>query len=148
MFIMGDRELTKKLVRRAEAAGFKAIVLTVDYPRAGWRRADQRHHLEWPDGFRWENLVEEIEASLGKDGHKDHWSGCTLFNMKVTWEDIKWLKSFARVPVILKGILSPADALIAVECGVDGIIVSTHGGRHMDSIPASVRLSDQFLELD
>lgn len=142
MFIMCDPELTKKLVSRAERAGFKAIVVTIDFPVLGCRRSDMRNNFTLPDNLKWENLIDEIEVAKLNMGTEDlDIIVGSLLKPNTTWKDIKWLKSITKIPIILKGILSPEDALLAVECKVDGIIVSNHGGRHMDSFPPAVIIS-------
>lgn len=140
MYIMRDPELTKRIVKRVENCGFKAIVLTVDRPVLGNRRSDRRHNFSFPEHLPIANFLEEIKSISVKSGEKSHVAIVeNLVKEGVTWEDVKWLKSITKLPVILKGILSPDDALISVQCGVAGIIVSNHGGRQMDSTQAAVR---------
>lgn len=137
MFIMADLELTKQLVQRAEAAGYKAIVLTIDMRRLGLRRTDIRNGLTFPVHSSFSNFGDYVKKIAKQKGIHER-DVEIPFKANPSWEDIKWLKSFMRIPLILKGILTPEDALMAVESGADGIIVSNHGGRHLDSTLPSV----------
>jgi 4-hydroxymandelate oxidase len=121
----GARDFAEKLVRRAERAGYKAVVLTVDSPR--WGRKDRflRVESELPPGVD----STSIGSELGEE---------ELLPAALTWDDVAWLRSLTGLPVILKGILHPEDAALAVEHGAAGIVVSTHGGRQLDGVPASV----------
>jgi 4-hydroxymandelate oxidase len=119
--MLGDRAQTLDLVRRAEAAGFEAIVLTVDAPlrRAGFRL---------PPGV--------FAANLPPDAHQRQ-SLSTLRELAPTWADVDWLLAQTKLPVVLKGILHPQDARQAVAAGVQAIVVSNHGGRTLDGAPAT-----------
>ena len=121
----GARNFTEKLVRRAERAGYGAIVLTVDSPR--WGRKDRFLRVEH------ELLPGTYSTSIGDELGEEN-----LIPAALRWEDVAWLRSVTDLPVVLKGILHPEDAALAVEHGAAGIVVSTHGGRQLDGIPASV----------
>lgn len=139
LYIYRNRELTERLVRRAEAAGFAAIVLTVDAPVFGVRRADVRNRFALPAPLELRNFSGSKAAvrSDGSDsGIQAYVSG--QFDPRLTWDDLRWLVAFARVPVIVKGVLTGEDARLAVECGVAGVIVSNHGARQVDTVQASV----------
>lgn len=112
----------EELVQRAERVGFEAIVLTVDAPRWGRRERSLRLGSDLPK-----------EPALGNFEAADDPEPGAL-----SWEDVSWLRSLTSLPVVLKGVLSPEDAKLAVESGVDGIVVSTHGGRQLDTVPAAV----------
>ncbi|PYU21214.1 MAG: alpha-hydroxy-acid oxidizing enzyme [Acidobacteria bacterium] len=132
-FIKPDRAFTKDLVQRAEAAGCQALCVTVDDPITGvrdWTRRDQAAmpRLDRPNGPGASSAKFEPSA--------DNYS--PIAPDKVTWESIDWLRSFARVPVLLKGVLNPTDADRAVQVGASGLIVSNHGGRQLDTVPATV----------
>lgn len=130
VYIYKDREITKRLVHRAEQAGFKAIVLTVDSPCSGYKRPYSRDQTPLlPAHLKIANFV-EFDGTTKVDN--------TDFDKSLTWNDITWLKSNTVLPVLVKGILRADDALLAVEHGVDGIIVSNHGARQLDSTPATV----------
>ena len=124
LYIAG-REGTEELVHRATDAGYRALVLTVDSPRWGHKERSIRSGFRLPSHLRKANFPnnEAAEATIA-----------------LTWESLAWLRSLTPLPLILKGILTPEDALLAVEHGVDGIIVSNHGGRQLDGVAASIEV--------
>lgn len=140
LYVYRDREVTKDLVRRAEAAGFRALVLTVDTPRLGRRERDIRNRFALPPGLSIANL--ERYATPGATG----WSGASSFQEYVhklldgslTWESVEWLRSVTTLPIFIKGVLSPDDAAMAVNAGASGIVVSNHGGRQLDGAIATI----------
>ncbi|GAB0087279.1 peroxisomal (S)-2-hydroxy-acid oxidase [Sergentomyia squamirostris] len=140
LYIYRDRDITKNLIRRAETNGFKAIVLTVDAPMFGLRRADIRNKFTLPTHLRMANFVGEkatqIQNTSGGSGLMEYVN--KQFDDSITWEDLKWLVKFTKLPVIAKGILTAEDATIAVNCGCKGVIVSNHGARQIDGVPASI----------
>jgi len=125
LYVYRSRDLAERLVRRAESAGYEAIVLTVDSPRWGRKERFLRVEAELPPELDYASIDEEI-------GEED------LAPAALTWEDVSWLRSLTQLPVVLKGILHPEDAVLAVEHGVAGMVVSTHGGRQLDGVPASL----------
>jgi 4-hydroxymandelate oxidase len=133
LFIKPDRAFTKELVQRGEAAGCKAICVTVDDPITGVRDWGPRDLATLP---RYERLNGAGASSAKFDLPGTRYSSITPD--KVTWEGVDWLHSFARLPVLLKGVLNPDDADRAVRAGVAGLIVSNHGGRQLDTVPATV----------
>lgn len=140
LYFQNDRPLTEALVARAEAAGYRALVVTVDAAINGVRNREQRAGYKLPQNLVPANLrhhpppppryLKEHE-SLVFDG---------ILASAPTWDDIVWLKSRTRLPVILKGITAAEDAILALEAGVDGIIVSNHGGRTLDTLAATIDL--------
>ena len=129
----GARDFAEALVRRAENAGYGAIVLTVDSPR--WGRKERFARVE--DGLPPGADEASIEEDLGEE---------ILEPAALTWEDVAWLRSLTRLPMVLKGILHPEDAALAVEHGARGIVVSTHGGRQLDGVQASVEALPAVVE--
>jgi 4-hydroxymandelate oxidase len=129
IYIQEEREVTRELVHRAEAAGVRAFCLTVDTPVLGTRNRQQRAGFALPAHLSTPHLDprgrERLAAVNGR-------------RVAVTWSDVEWLRSIAHVPVLLKGILDPDDADRAVDRGADGIIVSNHGGRNLDTVPATI----------
>jgi isopentenyl diphosphate isomerase/L-lactate dehydrogenase-like FMN-dependent dehydrogenase len=123
-----NRQGAAELVQRAAAAGYQALVLTVDSPRWGRKERAIRHGFHLPTKG---NFVDQADA-------KD--------TVTFTWEDLDWLKSQSSLPIILKGILTAEDALLAVKYGVEGIIVSNHGGRQLDGVPASIEALPEIVE--
>lgn len=137
LYMQREREQTLALVRQAEAAGCLALVLTVDAPIAGIRNQEQRIGFRLPPGIRAVNLPEATPATVElRAGQSVIFDG--LMRGAPGWADIEWLVSATSLPVLLKGILTAEDALRAVDAGVAGIVVSNHGGRVLDTVPATV----------
>jgi 4-hydroxymandelate oxidase len=109
-----DRGAVKDLVERAEAAGHGAIVVTIDLPVLGRRERDLRTGFETPI---------EIDS---------------VVDPSLTWRDLEWLRSLTSLPLLVKGVLTAEDATLALEAGVEGIVVSNHGGRQLDGVAASL----------
>jgi 4-hydroxymandelate oxidase len=146
LYVMRDRELTARLVDRAHAAGYGAVVLTVDTPLLGRRLRDERNRFALPPGIDMANLV---GAALPQEEAQ----GSALFSFflsehdaGLTWDDVSWLRSLSPLPVILKGVVTAEDAKIAVEAGVDAIVVSNHGGRQLDGAPATLDALPEVVE--
>jgi isopentenyl diphosphate isomerase/L-lactate dehydrogenase-like FMN-dependent dehydrogenase len=142
----GDKDLAASFVTRAEKAGFGAIVVTLDTYLLGWRERDlQLGWLPFLHGQGLANFFTDpvFRASLPVPPEKDPVPAVRRFlevfsNSSLTWTDLAFLRMHTKLPIILKGILHPEDALLAVEHGVDGIIVSNHGGRQVDGAVASL----------
>lgn len=131
LYVLKDRGLTRALVERVQAAGASALCLTVDSPLDGPRYRQQRSPLEIPPGVTYPHLA----------GAREPASIQTLDQVvpaDLTWKDVEWLRSITRVPLLLKGIMDPRDALTGLAAGADGIIVSNHGGRCLDTQPATI----------
>jgi len=138
LYLQPDRGFTQALVQRAEAAGYEALVLTVDAPTSGVRDRERRAGFRLPPGVGPVNLAglqAPAPSALGP-GQSALFDG--LLHHAPTWDDIAWLQSITRLPVLLKGVLHPADARQAVSVGAAGLIVSNHGGRTLDTAPATV----------
>lgn len=151
-----DRELAESLVHRAEAAGFKAIVVTLDTWITGWRPRDlSTGNFPQLRGQCLENYFSDpvFRARLAKPPQEDpqaavfQWAG--TFGMSLTWDDLAWLRSLTSLPLILKGICHPEDARRAKDAGVDGLYCSNHGGRQangglpaLDALPGVVAAAD------
>jgi 4-hydroxymandelate oxidase len=132
LYVYRGRHLVEPLLRRAEAAGFRAIVLTVDLPRLG-----NRERSPYP-GWRLSPVVKgNFPVEISAEDEDDE---------ALSWEDIGWLRSLTKLPILLKGILRPDDAELAVEHGAAGIIVSNHGGRQLDGVPASIEALPAIVE--
>ncbi|KAK5646049.1 hypothetical protein RI129_004513 [Pyrocoelia pectoralis] len=148
LYIYKDREVTANLVKRAEISGFKAIVVTVDSPMFGIRRDDVRNNFKMPPHITLANFVGEKATSVSK---RQSGSGignyvASLFDASLEWEDIRSLKKLTTLPIMVKGILTKEDALKAVEIGVSAIVVSNHGGRQIDSVPASIEVLPEIVK--
>src|SRR6516225_5476619 len=129
LYVQTDREFTRDIVARAEDAGCRALCITVDTPTLGARIRQQRA------GFR---LMPEFETPHVYDQAVRYSVMGPSKRKVVTWSDIDWLLSISAKPVLLKGILTPEDADEAVRRGVHGIIVSNHGARNLDTVPAAI----------
>lgn len=129
------REVTASLLRRAEAAGYRALVLTVDAPRLGRRERDLRNGFGLPSHVQAANFSHDLTASLFT---REHGSSSIAvhaqesFDTSMGWEVVEWVRSVSRLPLLLKGVLTAEDAARAASLGVDGVIVSNHGGRQLD----------------
>lgn len=128
-----DRGFTRELVQRVEAAGYEALVVTVDAPSSGVRDRERRAGFRLPAGVSAVNLANlppapQVTLAPGQSAMFDG-----LLRQAPTWADVEWLQSVTRLPILLKGILHPADALQALELGVQGLVVSNHGGRTLDT---------------
>jgi len=139
MYVLKNRAITESIVKRAEAAGYSALVFTVDCVVCGKRESTARIKFTYPDGVTPENFVELFETERKHSKFNDiNDFLSSLYDHSLTWKEIDWLKSITKLPILLKGILSPHDARLAVKCGVAGIIVSNHGGRQLDTSPATI----------
>jgi 4-hydroxymandelate oxidase len=138
LYVQPSKAATLQLVRRAEDAGFEVLVVTEDAPVSGARTREHRAGFHVPPGISAVNLdgLPTPQApTLGPDA-----SAVFDFFVAVapTWDDIAWLKSQTKLPIVLKGILTVEDTARALELGLDGIIVSNHGGRTLDTLPATI----------
>jgi 4-hydroxymandelate oxidase len=140
VYVYKDRAMTQELVARAEACGYRALVLTVDTPLLGRRYRDVRNNFALPAGISMRNF-EAAMSNAGRWGAHSSFSAYVhdLFDATLTWDAVSWLRAQTRLPVLIKGILTAEDAGIAVDNGVDGVIVSNHGGRQLDGAVASIR---------
>ncbi|HEY3998220.1 MAG TPA: alpha-hydroxy acid oxidase [Candidatus Xenobia bacterium] len=134
LYVYRERAVSEDLVRRAEAAGYQALVVTVDAPVPGGRERDRRNRFSLPSGMRMANFSQALLADM--PGLKDE-SGLnhyinTLFDPSLDWTAIDWLRSITRLPIVLKGIMCGEDARRAREAGAAALVVSNHGGRQLD----------------
>lgn len=140
LYLLKDRGLMREIMQRAEAAGVEAFCLTVDHPIPGARNQERRARFELPDGLRRVHL-DKLGAAAGRLGRPVA-GGRNLYNplmdASITWKDAESLIASTRLPVLLKGILDPDDAALAVSAGAAAIVVSNHGGRTVDQLPATL----------
>lgn len=130
LYLQRDRGATLALVQRAEAAGYEALVLTVDAPVGGARDRERRAGFRLPPGISAVNLPPSAAA--------DDAAGLeVLLQHAPTWADVEWLRGATHLPLLLKGIAHPQDARDALAAGAAGLIVSNHGGRTLDTAPAT-----------
>jgi 4-hydroxymandelate oxidase len=127
LYIQPDLAFTESLVRRAEAAGCRALVVTVDSPTLGRNeRGDRNDFHDLPPGV--------YCANMGGAGHVRQ----VVLSPQISWSHVDWLRGITSLPILLKGVLHAADARLAIEHRVNGIIVSNHGGRQLDTTPATL----------
>lgn len=141
LYVLRDRPFTRDLVQRAENAGCQAICVTVDTPTLGPRDRQFRTPGRLPAGVSSPHL-----HGLESPGRVESPIFSAVRDPNVTWKDIDWIRSFAKVPVLVKGILDSGDAARAVEEEVDGIVVSNHGGRNLDTAPATIDVLPEIAE--
>jgi len=164
-----DRSVVKNLVERADAAGFEAVCLTVDTAVLGRRERDVRRGFTLPPevglgtiidgiknpGWTWDFLTADpirfanVEGLTSIDGSKavdlaEHMK--SQFDPGLSWSDVEWLRSIWKGPILIKGIQTVEDALIAVDSGVEAIAISNHGGRQLDGAPAPFDLLPEVAE--
>ena len=140
LYINKQREYTRDLVARAEIAGAKALVVTVDTPLWGRRERDVRNGFHLPPGLSAINLVKYQQDGIakGQTGAGLGQSFAWMLDATLQWKDLDWLASITKLPIIIKGVCRVDDAIKATEHGIKGILVSNHGGRQMDSAPATI----------
>ncbi len=160
LYLWRDRGLTASLVERAQLAGFSVLVATVDVPVLGQRERDARNGATIPPRVTLRNALDiltkpawllgllrnphiefaNVSGGKGSAGRPFALSRYVndQFDPTITWKDLEWLRSLWSGPIVIKGIMSVADAKRAAESGVDGIVVSNHGGRQLDGLPASL----------
>jgi len=128
VYLQRDREFTKDLIQLAESLGCRAVCVTVDLPVIGVRNRMERARFQVPAELSVPHMMENFTGS------------------PVTWTDIEWLRSITSLPVLLKGIIDPDDAELAIENGASGIVVSNHGARDLDSTPATIDVLPMIAE--
>lgn len=147
-----NKEISFSMVRRAEAAGYEAIVLTVDTVMLGWREEDVRNQFSpLKRGFGQGNYTSDpIFMAALSDHSNDAIIDSMIENIyhpNLNWNNIEELREYTSLPILLKGILHPEDAKLAIEKGIDGIIVSNHGGRQLDGVIASIDALPEIVEV-
>jgi isopentenyl diphosphate isomerase/L-lactate dehydrogenase-like FMN-dependent dehydrogenase len=135
-----DRGFTRELVATVAEAGYRALVLTVDFPVAGARERDLRSAFTLPDDLPLPNLPvalrrQDFHGALGG-----------IVDPTLTWRDLEWLREACPLPLVVKGVLTAEDALLAVEHGAAGVVVSNHGGRQLDGAPATLDVLPEIAE--
>jgi len=148
LYVYKDREATLSLVDRAVSSGCTAIALTVDAQVWGRRERDIRNRFRLPKGLSIKNLM-----PAGREQFPDEKADSGLaayvtwqFDPTLAWKDVAWLCSKVKVPVLLKGVLHPDDARLAIDHGAAGIIVSNHGARQLDTVPATIDALPELME--
>jgi 4-hydroxymandelate oxidase len=148
LYVYKDKGVTKSLIERAEASGYTALVLTVDSPLLGRRERDVRNKFNLPAGLVCKNLLGNYLEQLPTGSHESSLAAyiSSLYDTSLTWKDLLWFKSITKLPVIVKGILRGDDAARAIEYGADGIVVSNHGGRQLDTTIPTIHALPEIVE--
>jgi (S)-2-hydroxy-acid oxidase len=136
LYTMKDRALQERIIKRAEAAGCKAIFLTADSPVLGVRYNEWRNDFRTPEGLSFP-MIEWTSESIRQQTHD---SGFTKFNDDShNWaREVAWLRERTKMQIWIKGIVTAEDTELAIQHGCDGILVSNHGGRQLDGVPATI----------
>ncbi|MBL9187206.1 MAG: alpha-hydroxy-acid oxidizing protein [Opitutaceae bacterium] len=137
LYVQRDRDFTRALIDRAEAANYEALVVTVDTPVLGPRHRETRTPFALPPGLERANL-RGFGTATGAHRPSETNIYSALLDPRLTWKEIEWLRTLTRRPFWLKGILNADDAARAADLGADGVIVSNHGGRNLDTLPATI----------
>lgn len=139
LYVHGDRNVTLDLIKRAERGGCRALVITVDAPQLGLREKDMRNRFSM-------EASNVQKGSIVKRSQGVSRALSSFINPDLCWEDIAWIRSSTKIPIVLKGIQTAEDALMAAFFKVDGLVVSNHGGRQMDNARASIDILEEVVE--
>ena len=144
LYIYKDKHITLDLVRRAERSGYKALAVTVDTPELGIRYDDVRNKFSLPPHLGLANFKKETDHYSVSSNSGSFLQQYTkqLIDPSLTWKSVDWLRSITSLPIVLKGILRGDDAIEALKHNIQGILVSNHGARQLDTVPATVCYSN------
>ena len=146
LYAARDRQVNRRLVERVERAGYQALVVTVDL--GDWMDANRRNHFAVPRDMLIKHLrdfgFEQVSDRM-TDAELAAFNG-RAFEPSLSWQFFVWLRTVTRLPLLIKGVLRADDAKKAVAIGLDGIIVSNHGGRRLDGVPASIDVLPSVVE--
>ncbi|ONM51381.1 glycolate oxidase1 [Zea mays] len=158
LYVYKDRKVVEQLVRRAERAGFKAIALTVDTPRLGRREADIKNRFVLPPHLTLKNFegldlgkMDQLNVCAPIEHGQAADSGLASYvagqvDRTLSWKDVKWLQTITTLPILVKGVLTAEDTRLAVANGAAGIIVSNHGARQLDYVPATISALEEVVK--
>jgi 4-hydroxymandelate oxidase len=138
VYLYKDQGLNRELVARAKAAGAQALALTVDAPVWGRRERDIRNNFTLPKHIQLGNLMSGLDTLPSGKGSGLSAYVHEMFKLDLGYSDLEWLKVESGLPILVKGICHPQDAVLSLEHGADGIWVSNHGGRQLDTAPATI----------
>jgi isopentenyl diphosphate isomerase/L-lactate dehydrogenase-like FMN-dependent dehydrogenase len=142
LYWSSDRGFVSDVVGRAEGAGFGAILVTVDLPRLGRREKDLRTGFVVPEELPVPAFLALADAARSVSPEDISWA----VDDTLTWRDLEWLRSVSSLPVLVKGVLTAEDTLLAAEAGADGVVVSNHGGRQLDGVGATLDALPEVVE--
>lgn len=142
LYWSSDRGFVRDSLDRAAAVGFSAVLLTIDLPLLGRRERDLRTRFEVPEELPVPAFVALAEASRAMSPEDISWA----VDNTLTWRDLEWLRSVSSLPLLVKGVLTAEDALLAAEAGTEGVVVSNHGGRQLDGVAAALDALPEVVE--
>lgn len=146
LYVPKDRVVTRKLVQRVDGAGFNAIVVTVDLGE--WKDADRRNRFSLPKEMLLKHLrdigFEQLNDRMSYEEISEF--NANAWDLSLSWEFFDWLRGITKLPILIKGVLRQEDAKKAVSIGLDGIVVSNHGGRRLDGMPATIDVLPSIVE--
>ncbi|UJR32541.1 hypothetical protein I4U23_020003 [Adineta vaga] len=146
LYVLKNRTSTQRLIQRAEQCNYKALIITVDHCEQGNRECYIHNNFTLPNGIQAENLMDDDSDNneFGKTYRSD-----IPIDPALSWNDIDWIRSITTLPLIIKGIIHPDDAREAIRHGVQGIVVSNHGGRQLDTCQGTIdALRDIMIALE
>jgi isopentenyl diphosphate isomerase/L-lactate dehydrogenase-like FMN-dependent dehydrogenase len=133
LYVFKNRQFSQRLIERAERCSYKALVLTVDTCEIGNRECDVHNNFALADGTQSANYIGYVDNNNLPTN-----SPQSIYDASLSWKDLDWIRSITSLPIILKGIIHPDDAREAVRHGVQGIVVSNHGGRQLDTCQSTI----------
>ncbi len=142
LYCFEDEGVTRALVDQAVEHGYSAIVLTVDAPRAGRRERDLLTGFQVPAGV----TIPSVAAALGRSATLTIAEVFAMLDLTLTWRDLERIRGLSDLPLLVKGVLTEEDARLACEAGVDGIVVSNHGGRQLDGVAATIEALPEVVD--
>merc|ERR1719359_682882 len=140
LYVNKDRELTKSVVQKAENLGFEALFITVDAPQLGRRERDMRNKAKMSANVQGKQK-EKIPTSSGTTR-----AISSFIDPALQWSDLPFFKSITKMPILLKGIQTGKDAVLAYEAGMDGMVVSNHGGRQLDFARSGIEMLEECMD--
>jgi 4-hydroxymandelate oxidase len=148
LYVQPDRSISRDLAQRAEAAGYRALCLTVDTPQLGRRERDVRNRFALPPGI----VMANFPGELGRMHRRKHGSAFAaaasdLLDATLTWDSVAWLQSETKLPIIVKGVIAARDAELAAKSGAAAVVVSNHGGRQLDACEPTLRALPNVAEI-
>ncbi|KAM0542264.1 hypothetical protein ACHAPJ_012872 [Fusarium lateritium] len=137
--MLRDRQTTIQMLQRAEASGYKAVFLSVDTPLLGRRLNEYRNNFSLPDGLEWPNLLSNGKDELSGNNQNPDAPKKNDYDPSIDWDSaIPWLRQHTKLEIWIKGVYTADDVALAIKHGLDGVVVSNHGGRQLDGVPATL----------
>lgn len=142
LYVNKDRAITKRIIEHAEARGCKGLFITVDAPQLGRREKDMRS--------KFSDVGSNVQATGGDEVDRSQGAAraiSSFIDPSLSWKDIPWFQSVTKMPIVLKGVQCVEDVLRAVEAGVQGVVLSNHGGRQLDTAPSGIEVLAQVMPI-